>query len=332
MAMKFDYSILDPQERIKYIENLLPEKTHWSSRELLKMADYIIAANEPRENHILTDNRMVTINRRETSYQGLSDALEGGEDALHTLIRQDKQTILTPKNRITEADIQQIPELRKLRERIIQWEIQLETAKGRERYRIKKILIEMRKEQYTIKQMYRAPMYSKNTYQIKVKTSTVDELRLDEPEHVSAILENYVRLKQTLWDDLHNDLRWTLIDLENIIEEYIRYQQPIYYEILLLKVGGSTNEEIQNYLAEQWGKQHSQEYISSLWRNKIPEFIADGYREHHLNWVYTFKLRGLYKTCSRCLQPKLAHRRYFGTNQAAKYGFYSVCKKCRNKK
>lgn len=327
--MNFDYAITDAQERIKYTENLLLSKSHWTSYELQKMADYILRGSD---DSILTPNRLVTINRREISFQGLSDHLEGGEDALHALIRPDKQTILTPKNKITPQDLERIPELRKLRERITEWELRLEETKGRERFKIKRMLIEMRKEQYAIKQMHRHPMYSRGTYNIRVHTSTIDELRLDVPEHISAILENYARLKQALWDDLHNDLRWSLLDLEYLIEEYVRDRQPIYYEILLMKIAGDTNEEIQNHLAEQWGKQHSQEYISSLWRNKIPELIADGYKEHYLNWVYTYKLRGLYKTCSRCLQPKLAHRRYFGTNQAAKYGFYSVCKKCRNKK
>jgi hypothetical protein len=293
------------------------------------MADYILRDSD---DSILTDNRMVTINRRETSFQGLSDRLEGGEDALHNLIRQDKQTILTPKNKITQQDIDQIPELRRLRERILEWEERMETAHGTQRYTIKKILIEMRKEQYTIKQMYKTPMYTKGTYHIKVQTSTVDELKLDQPAHVAEILNNYSRLKQALWDDLHNDMRWLLVDLEQLINEYIKDSHPIYYQILIMKIGGDTNEEIKSYLGDQLGKHHSQEYISSLWCNKIPELIADGYRENYLNWFFTYRARGLYKTCSRCLEPKLAHRRYFGTNQAAKYGFYSVCKKCRNKK
>lgn len=329
--MKFDYSILDPQERIKYVENLLREKTEWLSRDLSKMADYIIAANEPRENHILTENRMVTINRRETSYQGLSERLEGGEDAIHGLMRSDKQMILTPKNSITEEDLRRSPELRRLRERIKEWEVRLQETTGRDRYKIKKLLIEMRKEQYAIKHLFSAPLYSRYLSLLKVISSTTDDLKLDNPFHVSEILNNYIKLKQALWDDLHNDLRWTLIDLEDLIEQHLQFEHPIYFDIFILKTDGATNEEIQDRLAERWGKHHSQEYISSLWRNKIPEVIADGYRENWLNWVYTYKLCGTYKTCSRCGQTKLAHKRYFSTNQAAKYGFYSVCKECRNK-
>ena len=327
--MKFDYTIIDAVERVEYIKILLQQNSYHSSRELEKMADYILRGSD---DYILTPNRLVTINRRETSFQGLSERLEGGEDALHNLIRQDKQMILSPKNKITIADIEEIPELRLLRNRIKEWEDLMDWVEPKERYKIKRMLIEMRKEQYSIKQLYRMPMYCRGTAQIKIYSSAVDELRIDNPEHVSEILHNYIRLKQELVDDLHNDLRWTLIDLETIIEEYIKKYHPIYYDILLMKVGGDTNEEIQKHLAITHNKHHSQEYISSLWRNKIPQVIADGYKEQYLNWFYTFKSRGLYKTCSRCLEPKLAHQRYYGTNQAARYGFYSVCKRCRNKK
>jgi hypothetical protein len=330
--MRLDYSITNPQERLKYINNLLTQSPHWSSRDLQKMADYLIFSCTDHKGEVLTDNRMVTINRRETSFQGLAERLEGGEDALHSLVREDKQTILTPKNTITESDLAQIPDLRRLRERIKHWEERLAQAQGRERYKIKKMLIEMRKEQYAIKNLFRSPMYTRTNIGIPMAASHVDELRLDQPVHVSEILNQYARLKHALWDDLHNDMRWMLIDLEAVIDQFIKARHPIYYDILVMKVDGDTNEEIQYYLQVQYGKEHSQEYISSLWRNKIPELIADGYREHFLNWVYTYRMKGLYKTCSRCNQTKLAHRRYFGTNQAAKYGFYSVCKECRNKK
>jgi hypothetical protein len=116
--MRLDYSITNPQERLKYINNLLTQSPHWSSRDLQKMADYLIFSCTDHKGEVLTDNRMVTINRRETSFQGLAERLEGGEDALHSLVREDKQTILTPKNTITESDLAQIPDLRRLRERI----------------------------------------------------------------------------------------------------------------------------------------------------------------------------------------------------------------------
>jgi hypothetical protein len=49
------------------------------------LADYIGSAMTPEEKKekiILTDNRMVTVNKRETSFQSLVDKFENGEDGL----------------------------------------------------------------------------------------------------------------------------------------------------------------------------------------------------------------------------------------------------------
>ena len=41
---------------------------------------------------------MVTVNKRETSYQGLVSKFENGEDGIYNLIINDKNVLLTPKN------------------------------------------------------------------------------------------------------------------------------------------------------------------------------------------------------------------------------------------
>ena len=57
---------------------------------------------EKKKKEILTDNRMVTVNKRETSYQGLVSKFENGEDGIYNLIINDKNVLLTPKVSITE--------------------------------------------------------------------------------------------------------------------------------------------------------------------------------------------------------------------------------------
>lgn len=48
---------------------------------------------EKREKKILTDNRMTTVNKRETSFEGLVTQLENGEDGIYNLITNNKQVI-----------------------------------------------------------------------------------------------------------------------------------------------------------------------------------------------------------------------------------------------
>ena len=101
--MKLNYEITDVRARQALVEEILRTRESWTAIELKQMADYILAADERIEKReILTDNRLVTINRREISYQSLANKLDGGEDALHSLIKNDKHMILSPHIQITE--------------------------------------------------------------------------------------------------------------------------------------------------------------------------------------------------------------------------------------
>jgi len=78
---------------------------------------------EKKEHKLLTPNRMATINKRETSYEGLVEQLENGEDGIYNLISENgKNTIFQPKVTITKKDIEEIPFLKQLRESIERWE------------------------------------------------------------------------------------------------------------------------------------------------------------------------------------------------------------------
>jgi hypothetical protein len=92
------------------------------------------------------------------------------------------------------------------------------------------------------------------------------------------------------------------------------------------------NIDIQEKIQEEFGIKHSVEYISSLWRNKIPKLIASEAEDRLLYWYFMNEMKGKYKKCSRCGEIKLAHNKYFSKNKTSKYGFYSICKCCRNSK
>ena len=123
--IKLDYTIESPQKRTelvkKIVESLPPQRlTH---RYLQILADYIIFAmtkEERKSKKINTNNRMVTINKRETSFEGLVSKFENGEDGIYNLITEDKNIIFTPKISITEQDIATIPALKELREAMAQ--------------------------------------------------------------------------------------------------------------------------------------------------------------------------------------------------------------------
>ena len=300
---------------------------------------------ERKERKILTDNRMMTVNKRECSFEGLVSQLENGEDGIYNLITDNKNQIFQPKVTITKKDLDEIQPLRQLREAINVWEAKLKVTEGKDAFVIKKALIEMRKDQYVIKNAYRRPIVpnklTRSTHVIMLpdETSSFDEegypipkgVSLLNPVVCSAILCNYSRLKEDSYDRFEGDLYYLMLDFDEIADKALK-EYPLYEKIVECKVDGLQNTQIQEILQMEFGIKHSLEYISSLWRKKIPKLIASQAEDEYLYWYYLNIKKGKYKKCSRCGQVKLAHNKYFSKNKTSRDGFYSICKKCRNSK
>ena len=350
-ATKLDYKLESPQERNELVKKIIdetpPEKL--TQRYLEILTDYIIFAmdKEERKNKkILTDNRMITVNKRETSFEGLVGKLENGEDGIYNMIANDKNIIFTPKVSITQEDIENIPPLKELREAIEQVEAAEKRATGKKKFLLKKQLIEMRQDQYVIKNSYKQPMYCINGIKSFAKLDLTENITIDEngeiytdclislfnPKHISLLLCNYSKLKEETYSKFTSDAYYMMQDLDNLIEAALAENYPMYYDLLIYKIDGKHNTEIQDLLEIDYGIRHSVEYISSLWRNKIPKLIAEKAKEEYLVWHYTEKEVGKWKRCSRCKCIKLAHNKFFSKNSTSKDGFYSICKSCRNKK
>lgn len=155
--IKLDYSLKTAQERANFVANL-PKEQVKSKKYIEILADYIVSAmtkDEKKKKEIITDNRMITINKRETSYQGLVSKFENGEDGIYNLMINDKNVLLTPKVSITEKDVAEIPALKTLKDSIESVKRMEEKATGKRKFLLKKQLIEMYQEQYVIKDLCR---------------------------------------------------------------------------------------------------------------------------------------------------------------------------------
>ena len=129
--MKLDYTLESPQERNDLVKQILTETEDPNPAYLEALADYLILCmekQEKKEKAILTENRLTTVNRRETSFEGLVSQLENGEDGIYNLINEDKNVIFYPKISITQKDLNDIPVLKQLRQAINMWETKLKTA------------------------------------------------------------------------------------------------------------------------------------------------------------------------------------------------------------
>ena len=65
------------------------------------------------------------------------------------------------------------------------------------------------------------------------------------PEHVSALLCNYSRLKEDCYGRFYTDGYYLMEDLDNLIEGSLKEKYPLLYSLLIYKIDGKSNAEIQ---------------------------------------------------------------------------------------
>lgn len=356
--MKLDYSLTTPEARIECVNQLLAETPSGkiNSRYLSYMTDYILfiadkhqTKKEHEEEHpIVTKNREVTVNKRQISFEEVVSNLENGEDGLYALITNDKNQIMDHKDPISEKDIKEIPGLQESLDMIVSLKGQLNRAEGSAKYSLKKQIIETYQQIYILKASFRGmPAKGKTSNHIKnMAHMPLEEnitiaangypqsdgvISLFNPAHISFLLCYYSHLKEECAEDLHSDMHYLLLDLENLIQNALLPDYDILYDLLIWKIDGKTNEEIQKLMESTYGVQHNEQYFSTLWRKRIPKLIAEQAQKEWLIWHYTNEEYGHWKKCSRCGEVKLAHPIFYSKN-TSRDGWYSICKKCRSKK
>lgn len=361
--IKLDYTLEKPEERVALVRDIIEQTPpeFLTNKYLEKMSDYIIFAmtkEEKKQRKILTENRKKVIKEREIGlesfcsqkedYSGSGDqnALTGYDVIYNKAIDGGKGNRLTLKyKRIDEEDIENIPYLKNVYNEIQRLkEVEKNIEKGKGRYSLHQNIIDLSKDQYVIRQSYQRTVGS-STHTIKtaanlkiyenVKPKEDGTLEVDSnislllPNHVSALLCNYSALKQECDGRFELDMYYMLLDLENLVTSSLA-DFPLYYDLLVYKIDGRTNIEIQEELQNTFGIHYSIEYISSLWRKKIPKMIAEAAQREWLSWHYTEEEKGYWKKCNRCGQIKLGHTKFFSKNKSSKDGWYSICKDCRN--
>lgn len=359
--IKLDYTLESYEERIDLVNKIieLTPSDKLTSKYLDILADYLIFTDYKKvrdDGEILTTNRKNYINMRETSFEGLAALFESeykesgnstGEDAIYNLITDNKNILLVPKiKKIDDEDLAEVPGLKELVDEINRLENLLPTAHGKEKYSIKQNIKTLHQDKFILRTSHRGSINCINATKSSTSLDLYEDVSLDEngdlivkanislliPQHVSALLCNYSTLKADNIGKFDSDMYYMIRSLEDLIDSTLALDYPLYFDLLVYKIDGMSNNDIQRELEQTFGVKYSVEHISSLWRNKIPKILAEQAQKNWLINYYTNEKKGNWKRCSRCGQIKLAHNKFFSKNKTSKDGFYSICKDCRNKK
>lgn len=350
IELKPDYKLKTTEERAALVNQIIAATSEdkLTPRYLEYLGDYIMDAitkEEKKEHLYLTENRLITINKRETSFEGLIEKFENGADGIYNIMAEDKNILLTPKVSITEEDIAEVPGLRELRDAIAEVEAREKKAIGKTKFLLRKQLIEMRKDQYLLKSSYKAPMAGPSTPKAPAQIDlsgeryldangepcTTEPISLFNPDHVSALLCHYSALKIQTHGHTQDDFYYLLKDFDALVDRALA-RQPMLLDIVKMKLNNITNQDIALAIEKKYQVKYCAEYMSTLWRTKIPKIIAEREKEDYLIWYYSNNKPDEMKRCSKCGQVKPAHSYFFTRNKTAKDGWYSQCKTCRNKK
>lgn len=308
---------------------------------------YPVDKEERRQRAILTDNRLVTVDKHETSYESLSAKFEAGEDALEaiSLSRTPIKTNITQRKRpITQRELDTYPELQQVRDSAVAWQHIAKTNTGRKAWAAQKAYREDMALLYQLRDSYYPPIGAATTpSQVAHEPEYASEEWIDEKGEVhytgysllsyklcAILLKYYIKLKTKNWGKF-NDMWFMIQDFDIYLWEALK-DEPLLLFIVEAKWSNLPNNEIVKEIDKEFGKTCTPEFISNVFCNKIPKLISNKYYEHFLDWWYLEKEKGTYKTCTHCGRTLIAHPQFFNRNSTSRDGFYSQCKQCRSER
>lgn len=307
--------------------------------------------------------------RKESNSIGLTDEFQKLQNSIidfdfqNQARRKDKNIRLVPRQMINEKDRKEHPVLNEyasfLEEinRILGFikgnskqdivNIQKEIVKKRDdKYlrMLKRIREELMKEMPLIKDRIRGTIYFKKLdkgtpkYDLDCDTGYMNEqgdyieisenkIELNNPQHIFAIMDNYSDLKEAVWDSPNSDLWIVLHEFENLVDksELEEYER----DILIHKIDKVIGEDICSFINEKYGMELTERNLSRIYNEVIPKKITDTNFNIYEEWLYTYKVKGEYKSCNKCNETKLLKDKYFRRRSDNKGdGFYNQCRKC----
>ena len=170
---------------------------------------------------------------------------------------------------------------------------------------------------------YNPREYNGPDYQYNKEAKYIIDFR--KPDHIYYLLENYEDLRISSYDKPESTISFILDTLDFYIE-LAKLTEPKKL-ILQCKKAKVQNEEIKRKLNKEFGLTHSANYISTIWRQKICNEIADTAKLHY-DYFLNRNKPFAWKKCTQCGKIKLKDTREFMRKSRSSDGLASRCKEC----
>lgn len=144
-------------------------------------------------------------------------------------------------------------------------------------------------------------------------------------DHIYNLLKFYEELETSCLDNPESTVRAIL----NTLNFYIKIADlsEEQQDILQLKIQKYSNDFIQKYINEKYSKNHTANYISTIFKKTICENIAEAATLHYDTFKNRFN-KNSFKRCNCCGRIKLRDTRNFVRKARSSDGLSNRCKKC----
>lgn len=142
-----------------------------------------------------------------------------------------------------------------------------------------------------------------------------------------GLIENYYNLKDRYKDRFQDDMWAILLDFEYLLEKTDLSDKEKFVVDKIMN--DYTRTEIAEEYKSEFGENISMRVVSSWVNRVIPNKLLNTYLDSVNEWLYTYKIKGEFKQCTKCSEVKTINNdRYFRKDRLGRDGFRSNCRKC----
>lgn len=276
--------------------------------------------NEKERKEYEVQNQIIRNSRDKRNKQ--RESLQGNTFTLESLKVSEETHKSFPvynKTKIKKEDLEKFEELRNI-------EFAIEEYKKSDHIKARKAMSELRKDQIYIRNSLSKRFDFKNVIKISNKKNDYGVINYSDKEHVKHMIQNYFDLNDKYYSDTNSDEKCLVMDFENMIHEaYAQgYLTQDEYDVVKYKMFHNLlNKEISMMV------DITEKHISNMLIYHIPSKITKYYQKSREDWLYTYILKGDYKTCAKCGQNKVkSGLNFYIKKDYSKDGYNNVCIDC----
>lgn len=366
MKIELNYNVVTAEERCNVASQMDLEQA--TERDLERVANYILYGKTEKgdtlpEAKAISTKHSTWKKREPESLDALLENINFDEGALKPL--GSKSIYTKPKPSINREKDASIPGMVQLWEAIdcvnALYEAEKALGKSLRAYYLRHALIDLRKEQYYLKDLFKPTMnpmgllgsepqeiewtgssgYAVTTCDCAFTPDgvlryrgeadwewhTIAEHDFDftNPTHIYHLLDNYSGLKMQVAETPTSPTAFLLLAIEKLIEK--TKLSPSRMHILIRKIDHAPNDVVARELEEQFGLKYAINYISTIWTKEICLAIAKQGEIDLEEWQARNSPKK-WKTCIKCHTKKLRDNRFFAKKKNTHDQLSPVCREC----